>query len=49
MEEGEEARRVCEGEEEKTEEEEMKRSKSISILYSEDTDVMCFFVYTSPS
>ena len=39
-------RRRSSREEEEKEEEDLRRSKSVSILYSEDSDTMCFFVYT---
>ena len=39
-------RRRSSREEEEKDEEDLRRSKSVSILYSEDSDTMCFFVYT---
>ena len=39
-------RRRSSREEEEKEEEDLRRTKSVSILYSEDSDTMCFFVYT---
>ena len=39
-------RRRSSREEEENDEEDLRRSKSVSILYSEDSDTMCFFVYT---
>ena len=39
-------RRRSSREEEEKEEENLRRTKSVSILYSEDSDTMCFFVYT---
>ena len=39
-------RRRSSREEEEKEEEDLRRAKSVSILYSEDSDTMCFFVYT---
>ena len=39
-------RRRSSREEEEKDEEDLRRSKSVSILYSEESDTMCFFVYT---
>ena len=39
-------RRRSSREEEEKNEEDLRRSKSVSILYSEESDTMCFFVYT---
>ena len=39
-------RRSGKGGEEEDREEDLRRTKSVSILYSEDSDTMCFFVYT---
>ena len=40
------SRRSSKGGEEEKDEEDLRRTKSVSILYSEDSDTMCFFVYT---
>ena len=39
-------RRRSSRKEEEEKEVELRRAKSVSILYSEDSDTMCFFVYT---
>ena len=39
-------RRRSSREEGEKDEEDLRRTKSVSILYSEESDTMCFFVYT---